>query len=1242
MKAPAPSSRRKLSLLILEDCADDAELIVRQLQTAGFEPEWQRVETEHALRAALNEKIDLIISDYSLPQYDGLRAAELVRDSKLDIPFILVTGTLGEEFVVECIRRGATDYLLKDNLIRLGPAVANAIAARKLRQQRLLSEQDKKRVEDLHRERAEVRAATLTSLAKLCASQRSDEIGALNEITAATARALEVERASVWQLNAAHSQIVCKTLFEMTGERHSAGMQLEAVDFPGYFEALAHCEVIAADNARQDARTREFTASYLDPHEITSMLDAPFRLDGALAGVLCLEHVGPPRVWTHGEHGFAVSVASLISLLLEQQARVRSEARLRTILENEPECVMVVAHGGTLLDMNAAGLRMVEARLDEVLGRRLFDLIHPEDQAACLALHQRVCEGRTGVLQFRVTGLQGTQRWLETHSVPLRSSDDSVISVLSVARDITDRKRDERRLRAFAQLGRRLGASSTVADAAHIIAEAADELAAWDACWLHLYDAAQHRSQSVLNIDTVDGIRQEVPPAYTNTPPSPFTESVVREGSRLILRQGNSDELERLAPFGEKTRKSASIMATPVRHAGKVIAVFSIQSYTPNAFDNEDLKAIEALADHCGGTLARIRAYEAQHESEERFRLLSKATNDAIWDWDLATNTLWWNEGFETLFGFRRDEVEPTIDSWYNRVHPDEREPVIADVHRAIDGGAASWSGEYRFRRKDGTFAYVLDRGHVIRDAQGKPVRIIGGMTDLTTRKQAEEKLQEQAALLDKAQDAILVRDLDHRILYWNKSAERLYGWTASEVMGKSVKNLLYRNTATFDTITTMALEKGEWVGEIEQFTKEGNKLIIEGRWTLVRDNAGQPKSILAINTDITEKKRLEAQFLRTQRMESVGTLAGGIAHDLNNILAPILMSINLLQSKVQDEESRSLLAMLQSCAQRGADLVRQVLTFARGVDGQRLVVNLAHLTRDIKKIIHETFPKKIEFSLNTSTDLWPVMGDPTQLHQVLMNLCVNARDAMPDGGRLTLAVENTVLDEVYAGMNPDSKPGPYVMIVVADTGTGIPPGIRDKIFEPFFTTKELGHGTGLGLSTVAAIVKSHGGFINLYSEPGKGTRFKVYLPTETTTTSAEKVAVQKTGLPRGNGELVLVVDDEASVREVTKKTLERFGYQVILAVHGAEAVSHYVQHREKIAVVLTDMAMPIMDGPATIAALKALDPNVRIIGSSGLSDNAMIARVANNGVRHFVPKPYTADTLLRTIQAELNGAENP
>ncbi len=413
--------------------------------------------------------------------------------------------------------------------------------------------------------------------------------------------------------------------------------------------------------------------------------------------------------------------------------------------------------------------------------------------------------------------------------------------------------------------------------------------------------------------------------------------------------------------------------------------------------------------------------------------------------------------------------------------------------------------------------------------------------------------------------------------------------------------------------------------------------LTVEARWTLVRDQNEQPKSILAIYTDITERKRLESQFLRVQRMESIGTLAGGVAHDLNNMLAPITMSIHMLQEKVNDEEGRALLDTLQASAQRGAELVNQVLSFARGVEGQRVPINPAHLIREIQKIVRETFPKSIEFRFDPGREVWMVTGDPTQLHQVFMNLCVNARDAMPDGGRLTVTVENLTLDEVYVGMNPGSKQGAYVLIKVADTGTGIPSGIKDKIFEPFFTTKEIGKGTGLGLSTTQAIVKSHDGFINVYSEPGKGSIFKIYLPAQTTAKATEKIAVEKTQLPRGHGELVLVVDDEDGIRTAARKTLERFGYRVLLANNGAEAVSLYARHGDEIAVVLTDMAMPVMDGPSTIIALKVMNPKVKVIASSGHASSGGVAKAVDAGVEYFIPKPYTAEQMLKILAQVLH-----
>jgi CheY-like chemotaxis protein len=317
---------------------------------------------------------------------------------------------------------------------------------------------------------------------------------------------------------------------------------------------------------------------------------------------------------------------------------------------------------------------------------------------------------------------------------------------------------------------------------------------------------------------------------------------------------------------------------------------------------------------------------------------------------------------------------------------------------------------------------------------------------------------------------------------------------------------------------------------------------------------------------------------------------------------------------------------------------VKQVLAFGRGVTGERAMVYPAHVVREIKQIVHETFPKSVKFEFHLPDDLWTIIGDPTQIHQVLLNLCVNARDAMPKGGTLAIHMENVMFDEVYAGMNLEARPGPYVCIKVEDTGTGIPKEIQDKIFDPFFTTKALGKGTGLGLSTTLAIVKSHGGFINYQSTPGKGTAFKVYFPANPTLDDAEDSVMEQSKLPRGHNELVLVVDDEEPIRNLAQKVLTRFGYRVLLAADGAEAVSLYAPRQKEIDVVITDMAMPIMDGPATIVALKAINSEVRIVSSTGLASDGGMAMAKNAGVQHFIPKPYTAETMLNKLHEVLHG----
>ncbi|WP_066375443.1 MULTISPECIES: response regulator [unclassified Anabaena] len=497
-------------------------------------------------------------------------------------------------------------------------------------------------------------------------------------------------------------------------------------------------------------------------------------------------------------------------------------------------------------------------------------------------------------------------------------------------------------------------------------------------------------------------------------------------------------------------------------------------------------------------------------------------------------------------------------------------------------------------------------------------------------RKHTEQQIREQAALLDVTNDAIFVKNLNEEILFWNKAAELLYGWRKEAAIGNQTDHLWQEKKPTLlQQAQQELLQNGAWMGELHQKTISGKDIIVESRWTLIHDFCNQPQSILVANTEITAKKQLEAQFLRAQRLESIGTLASGIAHDLNNVLAPILMTAQLLESQIKEERSRRLLPILINNSKRGANLVKQVLSFTRGLEGERTLLQLRHLITEIHQIVQETFPKSITVITQIPPQLWTVSGDATQLHQVIMNLCVNARDAMPNGGTLKISAENLLLDEHYAKMNLDAQVGPYVVVTVSDTGTGIKPEILDRIFEPFFTTKELGKGTGLGLSTVLGIIKSHGGFINVSTEEGKGSQFKVYIPAQETRETLEEA---ENTIPAGNGELILIVDDEAAIRDITKTSLESHNYKAMTASDGIEAIALYAEYQQEISLVLTDMLMPSMDGLTTIRTLQKINPRVKIIAVSGLAASDKVNAAYKMGIQAFLPKPYTASQLLETI----------
>jgi PAS domain S-box-containing protein len=635
----------------------------------------------------------------------------------------------------------------------------------------------------------------------------------------------------------------------------------------------------------------------------------------------------------------------------------------------------------------------------------------------------------------------------------------------------------------------------------------------------------------------------------------------------------------------------------------------------------------------------RQRTAEALSETEARYQILFHKNPLPMWVFDLETLAfLDVNEAAIQKYGYSSEEfLSMTV---RDLVEPPELPTMLAHLSGPKARDPARGLTVKHVKKDGGMICVEIDSRVVTFSGREAKLALAN---DITERKSAEDRMREQAALLDLASDAILVRDLAGRVSFWSKGAERLYGWSAARALGNQMSALFpQQDNAALAVAERELLARGGWTGELRKHTQSGQEVTVTSRWTLLRDEQGRPRSVLRIDTDITEKKKLEAQFLRAQRIEGIGTLATGMAHDLNNILAPILMSAGYLRWDITPEEREKAIGRIELSVKRGAEIIQQVLTFGRGIDGERVAVKPADLLREVAEIIGQTFPKNITLTIESQPDLLPIIGDRTQIHQVLLNLCVNARDAMPKGGRLDLRAATLILNEPMPAIPAPAPPGPYVMFEVADTGCGIAPSDHERIFDPFFTTKEVGKGTGLGLSTALGIVQSHRGVVLVESELGRGTTFKVFLPACSRAAHKSTSKIDRL-MPRGAGETVFIVDDEPDVISGMRQLLERHNYRVLTACNGEEALAQARRQSPRIDVMVTDIMMPAMDGVALIRAMQAERPGLKIIASSGLGTDMggslRSQELKTLGVVSFLPKPYSSEKLLEALHRLLTGA---
>jgi PAS domain S-box-containing protein len=510
---------------------------------------------------------------------------------------------------------------------------------------------------------------------------------------------------------------------------------------------------------------------------------------------------------------------------------------------------------------------------------------------------------------------------------------------------------------------------------------------------------------------------------------------------------------------------------------------------------------------------------------------------------------------------------------------------------------------------------------------------------DITRQKKAELALQRSegkfAVAFHSSPVGIAISLFeDGTFIEVNDEACHIYGYTREEIIGRTSVELGIIDSETRKRLLSEIKTRERLRAfELPLRSQSGAVRTVLFSWDTIEFD--DQSCVIATIIDITELRRLEEQNQRLQRMESIGALAGGIVHDLNNVLGPIMLVLGTLQRKLANSEDREMINLLQQKSKRAAELVRQILTFARGSQTKRSPVHLSRIADEVVSMIKPTFPANITILKRFAPDLQHIFADATQIIQVLMNLVVNARDAMPGGGTITIEAENIAIDPVLAGTTSGMKPGEYVLLRVTDTGSGMTAEVKERIFNPFFTTKEDGKGTGLGLSTVASIVKTHEGEMQVSSEPGRGTEFRVYFPAQHAAQTEGESAPALLAV-QGNGERILFVDDDAIVREVVKIALEAGGYRVLTAADGSEAVALFAKEQATIAAVVTDMDLPLMDGIMLAGVLQKMQPGIRIIGSSGTPDIERLQRFNDSGIKEFLSKPYTSETLLRVIHSVL------
>ena len=1315
-----------LNILVVEDSQLDFELIKNHLQKCGVMARYHCVATLGDLTAAMGKGgWDLVLSDFNVPTLEFRDILATLRERNADLPLILVSGSVGEEKAVELLKQGVWDFVLKDNLTRLAPAIERCLREAVDRRARHAAEVERQLSLDfLQLLNTCGTTRELIEAALRCVQQQAGcEAAGIRlkdgddfpyyEIHGFTAEFVQAENSlcarssngNIVRDSAGYPVLECMCGNVICGRFDPSKPFFTAA---GSFWTNNTTQLLASTT---DADRQTHTRNRCNGEGYESVALIPLRVGDQRLGLLQLNDRRPgmfsPELIALWER-----LAGYLTVTLEryriEDARRESEARYRTLFSSARDgMALAELETGRLIDCNGALCQLVGREKTELVGQS-HAILHPpqcqvDGQALSFREYRR--DHNRGFVEDYFLSRTGKLIPVEISATSIQI--DGKDCLLGIFRDITERKESEDRyhtlfdnmLNGLAYC-RGIFDGDVMQDFVYLAVNRAFE------AQTGLADVVGKKVSEV-----IPGIREADPHLFdvygrvarTGVPESfeayvsalkmwfevavycPSKDHFVALFNVITERKRAEEALRE-----SEARFSATFHFSPIpvsisdatdeKWVEVNEAFLSVTGYTRDEVIGhtfrdinlwarpEDRKAMRTMLAEQGrvrdfevdiikkggapGTMLisverinlsgkpyllimgdeiteRKRIEKAHRQSEERHQTILKTAMDGFWMVDMQGQLLEVNESYCHMSGYSEPEL---LTMHIRDLEAEETANDVASHIRKIKE-----TGEDRFetrhRRKDGS---LLDVEICAQYRATDGGRVIAFLRDITQRKRAQLEHERLSKAIEQAIEVIVITDTNGTIQYVNPAFTRVTGYSREEALGQNPRILKSGRQADsfYQELWRTLNAGGTWQGIFVNKHKDNTLFTEEASISPVYDAAGHIVNYVAVKRDITRELGLEAQLLQAQKLESIGTLASGIAHDLNNILFPMLMGAHcLLEDKLTDDQ-RDIVKTMETSAIRGSEIIKQVLAFARGGDSMQGLIQTKHVIREVLGMIRETFPRSITIRDNLPNDLWPITGNATQLHQVLLNLCLNARDAMPKGGTLSIRAENRKTDEAFGQMAGLPQGGSYVAWIVTDTGEGIPSDILPRIFDPFFTTKAPGKGTGLGLSSVHGIVKAHKGTIRVESKPGQGSEFQVFFPA---TAYAEPVSpVLASTLPQGKGELVLLVDDEESIRDIVRAFLGENGYQVAVAANGVEALAVFAEKRDVIKVVVLDVMMPEMGGEATLRVIRKMAPDMAVVVMSGVTDEILL-----NEDDHtiFLQKPFGRVELLPALRVLLDRA---